>query len=122
MPRGHSIITSRLFGNFYPLPPPCHRLSHPADPHNYVTFDQLSAPLTPVETTYRNVQLLSVYVNAVIFSFSPGFSVKFCMKLHKFSQWDRSVTSNYAPTSTHPTNSIASGWRVVVPTTNSPMS
>jgi len=59
-------------------------------PNNYVTFDQPPpprAPSTPVETTYRNVLLLSLYVNSVIFSFFLGFLSKFCKKLHKFSEF-----------------------------------
>jgi len=89
-----------------PLPPSCHRLSHPADsPMITSHLTNPPAPSTPVETTCRNVELLSMYVNAVIFFiFFPCFSVNFCMKLHKFSQSDRSVASHFAPTSTRPTN------------------
>jgi len=42
------------------------------------------------------------------------------MKVYKFSQWDRSVTSQFVPTRTRPTNYSPRVGRVMVQTTNSP--
>ena len=108
---------SAIFPYKFLTPPPvtdCYILLIP--PNNYAIFDHPPplAPSTPVETTCRNLQLLWLYVNSVIFFiflFFPGcwsslraaiyskfvlcvlFSVKFWMKLYNFNQWDRLANS-----------------------------
>ena len=94
---GHSIITSRLFWQF--LSPPSllsQTVTSCWPPNDYVTFDQ---PPGSIDSSW-SVELLSMYVNAVIFSFFPAFQSNFVW--YKFSQWDRSVASHFAPTSTRP--------------------
>ena len=56
---GHSIITSRLFGSFYPLPPPCHRLTSCWPPNNYVTFD----PPRLIDSSWNNIPKCGVVIN-----------------------------------------------------------
>jgi len=94
----HSIITSRLLGQFL-SPPPCHRLSHhPADPRNNYT-SYLTKPLRPRRSRLKQLVLhraVWCYRN-VQCSNSVAMHVFYATELYVHSNLVCSVQAAYVP-------------------------